>query len=299
MWYQNSVLDRTLVSDESGGLEAPDTDLEQIEHHIGRLPDSDLKQAVIGAQRLVNRTHVEMGLLIGEVDRRHLPEIEERLSSAQWLLQHCTMPPAEATAMVKTARALPEMPIVAQQALDGTMPWQSVRILTQARDKHPTEFTTHEKVFAHSATSLSVRDLKRAVAHWEQQVNCDQALVDVRRLDTQRGLYHSQTLDGLWATTATFTPEGGHIIKQAIDGICDPANLDPAELRSPCTAAHRRRGRYLFLLPHPQHPNRYDSRRETPRHHHRGLRNPQGTRGTATRDQWNTWRTRHDTAHHL
>jgi hypothetical protein len=40
-------------------------------------------------------------------------------------------------------------------------------------------------------------------------------------------------LDGLWATKATFTPEGGHIIKQAINALTDPANLDAGELRSP------------------------------------------------------------------
>jgi hypothetical protein len=46
-------------------------------------------------------------------------------------------------------------------------------------------------------------------------------------------VWHHQTIDGLWATTATFTTEGGHIVKQAIDGIYDPGNLDAGELRSP------------------------------------------------------------------
>jgi hypothetical protein len=143
------------------------------------------------------------------------------------------MSSAEASGTVKAARALPEMPIVMGNAVAGRVPWQSVRILSQARDRHPVEFTDHEEVFADIATYLSAKDLKRAVSHWEQQVNYDQALLDVKHLEAQRALYHSQTLNGLWATKATFTPEGGHIIKQTIDALTDPGNIDAGELRSP------------------------------------------------------------------
>jgi hypothetical protein len=125
------------------------------------------------------------------------------------------------------------MPTVTRQALNGAIPHRSLHLLSQARNRHPIEFPRHEAVFADTATYLSTRDLKRAVGHWEQQVNYDQALTDATALDSQRGLYHSQTFDGLWATKGTFTPEGGHIITQAINGICDPHNIDPGELRSP------------------------------------------------------------------
>jgi hypothetical protein len=140
---------------------------------------------------------------------------------------------AEASGTLKTARALPEMPIVARGALDGAIAYRSLQLLAQARDRHPTEFVTHETVFGDIATYLSVKDLKRAVGHWEQQVNYDQALLDTKRLETQRSLFHSQTFDGLWSMKGTFTPEGGHTIKQAIDAITDPTNIDPVEPRSP------------------------------------------------------------------
>ncbi len=233
MCYQNSVLDRALVSDESGGLEAPDTGLAAIEDHIGRLPDGDLKQAVIQAQRLMSRTQAEVGLLVGELDRRDLPAIDERLSTVGWLQHHTSMTATEASGVLVTARALPEMPNVAQRALDGAITQRSLHLLARARNRHTAEFANHEAVFADIATYLSVKDLKRAVSHWEQQVNYDQALRDVQHLETQRSLYHSQTFDGLWATKATFTPEGGHTIGQAINAITNPTNLDAGELRSP------------------------------------------------------------------
>jgi hypothetical protein len=221
------------VSDESGGLEAPGTDFATIENHIAQLPNADLKRAIVLAQRLINRTSTEIALLVGELDERALPVTDHGISTTQWLQQHCTMSSAEASGTLKTARALPEMPTVMGNAVAGKVPWQSVRVLAQARNKHPDEFTNHEEVFGDIATYLSVKDLKRAVSHWEQQVNYDEALLDVQHLEVQRALYHSQTLDGLWATKATFTPEGGHIIAQAINGITNPTNIDAGELRSP------------------------------------------------------------------
>jgi hypothetical protein len=188
---------------------------------------------VIAAQRLINRTHAELGLLVHELDERALPVTDHAISTAQWLQKHCAMSSSEAAGTVKTARALPEMPAVATNALAGRMPWQSVRILSQARDRYPKEFADHESVFADIATYLSVKDLKRAVGHWEQQVNYDQALLDANHLETQRSLFHSQTFNGLWSMKATFTPEGGYIIQQAVNAITDPTHIDPVELRSP------------------------------------------------------------------
>jgi hypothetical protein len=228
MTHRNLAPCQAMVS-----IEDSESIAEDIQHHIGSLPNEVLKQATVGLKAHLDAVATLLALHVGELDDRALPDVDHRVSTTQWLQQHCAMSGTEASGTLKIARALPHMPAVATNALGGQVPWQSVRVLSQARDRYPAEFDLHEEVFADTATYLSTRDLKRAVGHWEQQVNYDQALADARALDSQRGLYHSQTIDGLWATKGTFAPEGGHIITQAINGICDPQNLDPGELRSP------------------------------------------------------------------
>jgi hypothetical protein len=228
MTSQNLAICQAMVSIEDSESIAEDAQL-----NIGRLPNDALKQATVGLKAHLDAVAALFALHVGELDERALPVTDHAISTTQWLQKHCTMSPAEASGTLKTARALPEMPTVTNNALTGEVPWQSVRILSQTRDRYPNEFRTHEEVFADIATYLSVKDLRRAVGHWEQQVNYDQALLDTKHLDAQRSLHHSQTYDGLWATKGTFSPEGGHIITQAINGLCDPGNLDAGELRSP------------------------------------------------------------------
>ncbi|MFV1971155.1 MAG: hypothetical protein ACC683_09160, partial [Acidimicrobiia bacterium] len=110
MCYQNSVLDRTLVSDEGGGLDAPGTDLETIRDSIGRLTGADLKRTVVAARRLIDRTHAELMLLVRELDSRQLPELDERLTTTGWLKYHTRMTATEASGIYRTARAVPHMP---------------------------------------------------------------------------------------------------------------------------------------------------------------------------------------------
>jgi hypothetical protein len=221
------------MSDEGGGLDAPDTDLEAIEEHIGRLPDSDLKQVVVAAQQLIDRTHAEMAFLVRELDRRHLPELDEGLSTVGWRKRHTPMTASQASGTVKTARVLGHMPSVMEAALEGAVPHRSLQLLAQARNRHKIEFVDHESVFGDIATYLSVADLRRGIERWEQQINFDQALKDASKLETLRGFHHSQTYDGIWVTKGTFTPEGGHIMSQAIIALVGPTNLDPTELPTP------------------------------------------------------------------
>ncbi|MCL1600757.1 MAG: HNH endonuclease, partial [Actinomycetia bacterium] len=187
----------------------------------------------VAAQRLIDRTHAEMAFLVRELDRRHLPELDEGLSTAGWLKRHTQMTAAQASGTVKTARVLGHMPTVIEAALDGAIPHRSLQLLAQARNRHKIEFVDHESVFGDIATYLSVADLRRGIERWEQQINFDQALKDTTKLETLRGFHHSQTYEGLWATKGTFAPEGGHIITQAINALCDPTNIDPTELRAP------------------------------------------------------------------
>jgi hypothetical protein len=207
--------------------------LEAVQAQLDAMSDDVLDKSTAGLARDISIAQTRLALQVREVERRTIPESTYGLSTTGWLKHIAAMTASEASGTVKTARALADMPTITDKALAGEIPQRTVTLLAQAMDRHRNEFPSHEAVFADVATYLSVGDMRRAIGHWEQQINYDQALTDAKKLEQLRGLYLHQTMDGLWATTATFTAEGGHLIKQAIDGICDPQNLDATELRSP------------------------------------------------------------------
>ncbi len=237
MCYQNSVLDRALVSDEGGGLDVPGTDLETIEDSIGRLSGADLKQAVVDARRLIDRTHAELVLLVAELDSRQLPELDERLTTTGWLKYHTRMTATEASGTYRTARVVPHMPTIIGNAVKGEVPARSLHLLAQARDKHRDEFVVHEEVFGDIATYLSVTDMRRAINHWEQQINYPKALQDAQHVEKLRSLYLAQTIDGIGDIKGTLTSEQYLTVKTALDAHSDPynleSNLDTDDRRTP------------------------------------------------------------------
>ncbi len=205
----------------------------EIANQIDGMSDDVLDKATVELARSIGVAQTRLALQVREAERRGIPETRYGLGTTGWLRHTTAMTVSEASGTVKTGRTLAHMPTVTEKALSGDIPYHSVRLLAQARDRHRHEFVSHEEVFADIGTYLSVKDLRRAIDHWEQQISFHGAVDAAHKRDQLRGLYHHQTIDGLWATKGTFTPEGGHVIKQAIDGICDPQNLDAGELRSP------------------------------------------------------------------
>ncbi len=233
MCYQTSVLDRALVSDEGGGLDVPGTDLKTIKDHVAQLGSGDLKQVVKDAIKWQNQTSAVVGLLVAELDARQLPEIDERLTTTGWLKHHTRMTATEASGTLETARAMVHMPTVVEHALAGEIPARSLHLIARARDKHRDEFVDHQEVFADVATYLSVTDMRRAINHWEQQINYPNALQDAEHVEKLRSLYMAQTIDGIGDIRGTLTAGGYATIKAALDAHSDPFNLDRDDRRTP------------------------------------------------------------------
>lgn len=233
MCKQTSVLDRALVTHGCGGLEVPGTDLKTIEDQVWRMDDVDLKQAAIGARRLIDRSHAELALLVREIVRRQLPELDEQLSTTGWLKHHTRMTAAEASATTKMARSLSSIPRVVERALAGEVPARSMQMIAQASDRHRDEFAEHEEVFADIATYLSVTDMRKAISHWEQQVDYARAHDDAEHAADSRSVHLSQTLDGVGDLSGRLTAEQFLTVKTALDAHGDPGNLDADDRRTP------------------------------------------------------------------
>jgi hypothetical protein len=207
--------------------------LTELESELNGMSDDALDRSTIELARSISVAQTRLAVQVRLAELRNIPEKRYGLGTTGWLRHTTTMTTAEASGTVKTGRALAHMPTVTERALTGDIPHRSVQLLARAHDRHRNEFCDHEAVFADIGSYLPVKDLRRAIDHWEQQINYHDAVHAVHKRDQLRALYHHQTTDGLWATNGTFTPEGGHIIERAVDGICDPQNLDAGEVRSP------------------------------------------------------------------
>jgi hypothetical protein len=226
---KNSILDREArVLGETAGRDLTPTLHDQLDD----LFDDQLEQAIIGLKRDIDGAHARLLAMVEELDRRQIPATEHRLSTMNWLGYFCRMSPSEASGITKAARSLAHMPQVEQAALAGDVPSASLRVLAQARDRHPDAFAAHESVFAELATSLDARDLRRAVSYWEQQIDYPAALDTAASLRDQRRLFLHQTYEGMWSAFGDLDPESGHVVSTALRSHTDPANLDPDDRRA-------------------------------------------------------------------
>jgi hypothetical protein len=226
---KNSILDNEVrVFGETAGRDLTS----QIQDHLDGMFDDELTESVISMKRLIDASNAQLLVMVAEMDRREIPQTEHGLSTSGWLMHFCRMAATEAPGTVKTARALELMPEVAEKAVSGDITPNGVRLLAQARDKHPDEFFDHENVFADIATYLDPRELRQAVSLWEQQVDYPTALEDTGSARERRRFYFHQSYEGMWSTAGDIDPESGHVISTALHSLTDPANFDRDDNRS-------------------------------------------------------------------
>jgi hypothetical protein len=210
-----------------------DRDLtKKVQLKIDEMFDDELEEAVVGLKKSIDAQNTELLMLIGEYDRRKVSPTEYELSTTSWLKFQCRMSATEASGTVKTARALTEMPDIAEQAIAGKVVPSAIKLLARTRDIHPEKFAEDETMFADISTYLNPGDLRTAVSHWVQQVDYPSSFDDVESARRSRRFYFNKSYRGMWAATGDLDPESGHIISTAMHSLTGPSNLDCEDMRS-------------------------------------------------------------------
>lgn len=207
--------------------------LDAFQERLDVMSDDVLDKATIELGSVINAAHAQFALQVRELERRDIPHLDHGLTMTGWLKKYCQMTATEASGTVKTARAMTHMPTVTDNALGGSVPPRSVQLLGQARDRHKSVFVDHEEVFGDVATYLSTRELRRAIAHWEQQVAYPQALADTTQRDKLNSLYLAEMMDGMGDIRGTLTPEVFHTVTTVINAKVNPTLLDRDDRRTP------------------------------------------------------------------
>ena len=218
---------------------------------VGAMFDDVLEKATVDAKEDVDRANARLLVLASEMDQRGISDTVHGLSTTAWLRHRCRMTGGEASGTVKTARALAQMPLVAEEAVTGAIVTSGVKLLTRARDRHPDEFVDHEPIFADAATYLNARDLRIAVEHWNQQVDFEGALDEVEDDASRRELFFNQSYQGKWDMQGAFGVTDGHVINTALRGYIQGSYLDGDDKRPmPQRLADAQIGICRFWLDH-------------------------------------------------
>ena len=202
----------------------------ETEKDLATIGDDDLEDLIIGLKTRIDAQQAELLLAVAEYDRRGLAQERHMLGTAGWVRNTLRMTASRASRLVKTAKALVVMPSVAREAVAGNVTSDGIRLLTQARNRHPDAFELHEGVFGDIATVLSTSELRGAIAHWEQQVDFPSTLERVKELRRRRTLSLSQSWEGVWHIRGELDPETGSMVDAALRSRTDPSNISRANI---------------------------------------------------------------------
>jgi hypothetical protein len=158
---------------------------------------------------------------VTEVERRGSFRTDGYLSISSWLAHRLRLAWSAATQLVRVARALEEMPLTRESFGSGEVSSSAVAVLVTGRETNPEEFSAAEPALVDAARSLSIRELRRAVAYWRQAADPERARRHAERLFELRRLHVSPTLDGMVRVDGDLDPETGQTLITALRTVED------------------------------------------------------------------------------
>jgi hypothetical protein len=190
---------------------------EDLAHAGDRQVEADFEEL----ESVVRALEVERDRRLVEIDRRRTWERHGHVSTAAWLVSRFRMAWSVATRRVRTALALDEMASTRDGVASGEVSPCAAQVLVDARQAHPEAFARDQEILVSAAESLSVRDLRRAVAHWKEPLDGPAALDEAKRTWEARRLHLSTTLGGMVRVDGDLDPETGQTVISALGAVVD------------------------------------------------------------------------------
>jgi hypothetical protein len=202
---------------------------------LAELPDAQLEEGFTELQRGVQALELERLRRLAEIDRRGSFAREGYLSAVAWLGDTHRLTWGAAKDAVMTARALEQMPRVAEALGAGEVSLPVARMLVQAREADPEAFAAAEELLVEAARRHGAQDLHRVLAHWRAAVQAGPGRDE--KLRARRRLHASATLDGMVRVDGDLDPENGQLLLTALGAVLDAdarSGGDSEDGRAPC-----------------------------------------------------------------
>ena len=186
--------------------------------------------------RLSARADARYAAWVAEAERVGAARAEGFASTTVWLAALTGESVPVARSQVAVASALEEMPETKKAFAAGVMPESRVRVLAQAQALCPEQFARDEEQLVARVAAASSQQVPRVLAEWKRQADPQAAEGETERLRGLRGLHLSEDWSGMLALHGLLDPDSGLVVSHALEALTDPANLDPADTRTPAQA---------------------------------------------------------------
>ncbi|MFH1329946.1 MAG: DUF222 domain-containing protein [Actinomycetota bacterium] len=197
------------------------------------LADCELVPELQRLRRLIARAEARAAQVVAAAHHRGLPDAQGSGSPTSWLIAATGDPPAVCRSRLRVALSLRHMPVTREAFSQGELSEPRVRLLADAREFSPGNFSRDERLLVSQARSLSARVLPLALTHWRRLADPDGAVADAGKAFERRRLCVSATWAGMVRLDGDSDPESGQVLLKAIGSLAEPWALDRDDPRSP------------------------------------------------------------------
>jgi hypothetical protein len=180
------------------------------------LSDGELGVRLDELERAARVIDAERARCLVEVERRGVHSADGQLSAAAWLACRHGISQGAAAAQVRVARALDEMPRVADALAEGEISTAAVEAMVRTRESAPEAFSVAEEALVESAKTLSHRDLRVALDRWRHIADAARAVRDEDDRHALRAFTAFVNTDGMVRTEGALDPVNGQYLITAL-----------------------------------------------------------------------------------
>jgi hypothetical protein len=197
--------------------------------------DDELSSDLVELEHVMRGMEAERSRRLAEFERRAPFADDGFLSITAWLVARLGMAASDAGRRVRLARALAQMPLVADALATGQIGVPAVELLNGARGSDPDAFARCEDALLDAARSLPIAGLRRVVEYWRQAQDLAAAERDQDVAFERRRLHVSPSLDGMVRIDGDLDPETGQAVIAAVRAVmdADARSGDRTDARTP------------------------------------------------------------------
>ena len=174
--------------------------------------------------------------LVAQFDREKAFERHGLVNTAQWLNWQCGIGAVAAREKVRVARALEQLPEIADAFAKGEISYSKVRAMTRVAT------TANESVLVHVAREGTAAHVEKLVRKYRWTQRRDAAQLSQLKHE-QRNVWYFYDVDGEFVLNARLPPEIGAIVRKAIEvaveAVREPGNVSAETPLQVAANAHR------------------------------------------------------------
>jgi len=200
------------------------------------LRDDAVTGELVTALGEARRWNARITGLVAVAEKRGLARKQGYPTTTEWLMALSGEPAAACRSKVAVAEALEQMPETKKAFAAGDLSESRVKVLAQAQALAPDQFAQDETTLVAQVAAAPSRQVPTVLATWKRSTDPQAAETEAERLHQLRALHISKTWPGMVHLSGDLDPASALEVLPIIQMLAEPANLDPADQRTPAQA---------------------------------------------------------------